>query len=91
MTNFYVAFQTRSQAFLLERRLKGEGIECELAFMPREIMRDLCNLGVKLTENEYKRAITIIRRAGIPGCKVYKELVYPNLYKYSEEDIWQNI
>ncbi len=90
MTNMYVAFQTRSQAFLIERRLKNEGIECELAFMPREIMRDLCNLGVKFSELDYKRAVNVIRRAGIPGCRVYREVVYPNLSKCYEENIWRD-
>lgn len=91
MTNFYVAFQTRSQAFLLERRLKCEGIECELAFVPREIMRDLCNLGVKFSESEYRRAVNAIRKAGIPGCRVYKEVVNPNNCQYLEDDIWNTI
>ncbi len=87
MINYYVALQTRAQAFLLERRLKDADIKCELAFMPREIMRDLCNMGVKLDESEYQKAIKIVRRAGISGCNIYKEIVYPNFSKYFKENI----
>lgn len=84
MTNYYVAFSTRSQAFLLERRLKGEGIPCEIAYMPREVMTDLCNMGVKFSEIDKERALYVIRRAGIPGCRVYREIMLPHKSIYEQ-------
>ncbi|MDF2524751.1 MAG: hypothetical protein K0R31_2392 [Clostridiales bacterium] len=85
MTSFYTAHPTRSQAFLLERRLKAQGINCELSYMPREIMIDLCNMGVKFEESEYGKAIDLIRRAGLPGCKIYREIKGPRSSQYIEE------
>lgn len=82
MPYFYTVHPTRSQAFLLERRLKDQGVICELSYMPREIMIDLCNLGVKFPESEFGRAINIIRRAGLPGSKVYKEVVNSSNSEY---------
>jgi hypothetical protein len=84
MERYYVAFQTRSQAFLMEQRLKNEGIACELTYMPREIMRDLCNMGVRFGDSQYEKAVQVIRRSGLPGCRIYKETVYPKGSKYTE-------
>lgn len=84
MSYFYTAHPTRTQAFLLDRRLKDQGINCELSYMPRQIMVDLCNMGVKFEENEYGRAIDVIRRSGLPGCKLYKEVVNPRDSQYIE-------
>jgi hypothetical protein len=64
--------------------MKMEGVDCELAFMPREIMRDLCNLGVKFEEDNFYSAIQVIRHAGLPACKVYRETVHPNHSEYLE-------
>lgn len=87
MVNYYTTHPTRSQAFLLERRLKMEGVKCELSYLPREIMMDLCNMGVKFPESEYHKAIEVIRRAALPGCKLYKEIVLPEGYKYIQVDL----
>ncbi len=84
MRYYYVALGTRSHAFLLERRLKDEGIECELTYMPRELIIDLCNMGVRFEENEFHRAMNVIRYCGLPGCKVYKELMYPSQSAYQQ-------
>lgn len=87
MTYYFVALQTRSQAFILERRLKQEDVKCELTYMPREIMKDLCNMGVKFEESELRRASDIIRRSGLPGCQVYRETVEPNRCFYTLVDL----
>lgn len=84
MSCFYTALQTKSQAFLLERRLRGEGVPCELVFMPREIMRDLCSMGVKFDESVFSSAIQVIKRSGLPGCRVYKEFLAPRGGQYVE-------
>lgn len=87
MTYYYVAFSTRSQAFLLERRLKAEGVPCELSYMPREIMTDLCNMGVRFDERDFRRAANSITRSGIPGCRLYKEVMEAERNYYVEVEI----
>lgn len=84
MTNYYAALQAKSHAFLLEQRMKQQGIECELAFMPREIMKDLCNMGVKFNEEVFHRAVQVIKNCGLPGCRIYMESVFSKGCKYSE-------
>jgi len=87
MTNYYVALESRSHAFLLERRMKKEGIKCEISFVPREIMSDLCNMGIKFDESEYLKSISLLRACGLPGCKLYKETVMPDEFLYDEVQI----
>ena len=84
MAYYYVALATRSQAFLLERRMKNEGVECELTFMPRTIMKDLCNMGVRFRENVLPGAVEMIRRSGLPTCRLYKEILHPGGAEYIE-------
>lgn len=84
MDNYYTALQIRSHAFLLERRLKDGGVECELAFMPRTIMKELCNMGVRFGGTELQRAVSIIKRSGLPGCKLYREILSPSTSTYEE-------
>ncbi|NJD04199.1 MAG: DUF3343 domain-containing protein [Ruminiclostridium sp.] len=76
--------QSRSHAFILNHRMKNEGIGCELTYMPREIMKDLCNLGVRFDERELPKALNIIRIAGLPGCRLYSETVEPHQCRYEE-------
>jgi len=87
MVNYYVALESRTHAFLLERRMKNEGIECEISFVPREVMSDLCNMGIKFNESVLPMAINLLRRCGLPGCRLYKEIVTPDGYIYSEVPI----
>lgn len=54
---YYVGLESRTHAFLLEHRMKSEGMKtCEITYMPREIMIDLCNIGVRFKENELPKA-----------------------------------
>lgn len=87
MTNYYVGLDSRSHAFLLERRMKNEGIECELTFIPREVMSDLCNMGVRFGESSLPAAINLLRRCGLPGCRLYKDIVRPDGCTYYEMQI----
>lgn len=84
MTYYYTALQSRSHAFILERRLKTEGVQCELSYMPRQILRDLCNMGVKFVERDLARAAEIIKRSGLPGARLYKETLNPRGSQYTE-------
>lgn len=86
MTQYYTLLQSRSHAFILVNRFKIEGVPCELTYMPREIMKDLCNMGVRFTERDFARAINVIRRSGLPGCRVYQEIFTPNDSTYLEID-----
>lgn len=87
MVNYYVGLDSRTHAFLLERRMKNEGIECEVSFVPREVMNDLCNMGIKFDESVFERALSLLRRCGLPGCRLYKEVVNSDGYIYSEVPI----
>ncbi|MCR4436856.1 MAG: DUF3343 domain-containing protein [Clostridiales bacterium] len=84
MTNYYTSLQTRTHAFLLERRMKANGITCELAYLPRPIMTDMCSMGVKFPESELQRALQAIRRSGLPNCRIYKEIVHSGESFYTE-------
>ena len=52
--------------------------------MPREIMKDLCNLGVRFDERLLPKAVNIIKCAGMPGSRLYKEIVEPHRCSYIE-------
>lgn len=67
--------------------MKGDGIACELAFIPREIMNDLCNMGVKFGEAELPRALPVLRRSGLPGCRLFKETLGSDGGYYQEYQI----
>lgn len=84
MIYYYAALQTKSHAFLLEQRMKQQGIRCELAFVPREIMKDLCSMGVKFDEQAYEAAVQVIKNSGLPGCKLYRETVYASSSKFMQ-------
>ena len=81
---YYTVLQSRSHAFILERRLKNEGIDCELVFIPKEITMDLCNMGVRFKDIDFGRVINVIKHAGLPECRVYLETVFPNHSQYLE-------
>lgn len=82
MIQYYTLLQSRTHALILESRFRIEGVPCELTYMPRDIMRDLCNLGVRFTENNYPKAINILKRSGLPGCKLYQEIMSPDGSSY---------
>ncbi len=75
MMLYYTLLQSRTHALILGNKFALEGVPCELTYMPREIMKDRCNLGIRFTENYYPQAINVIDRSGLPGCKVYREIM----------------
>jgi hypothetical protein len=86
MTLYYTLLQSRTHALILGNKFALENIPYELTYIPRELSRDLCNLGVRFTENYYPQAITVIRRSGLPSCKLYREYVSPEGNSYQEID-----
>ena len=84
MGYYYTLLQSKSHAFLLERRMKAGSVRCELTYMPREIMTDLCNLGIRFEERELGKAAELLRNCGIPGWKLFKEVVYDTGSQYVE-------
>jgi hypothetical protein len=84
MTYYYVMLQSKSHAFILERRMKLQGVDCDLVYLPREIMKELCNMGVRFNEYNFFRAIDLIKQSGLPDCRVYAEIVHPDTVQYVE-------
>jgi len=84
MVYYYVTLGSKSHAFYLEQRMRMNNIRCELTYMPREIMIDACNMGVRFPESELQRAISLIRNTGLPGIKIYKQKVNPHGYTYEQ-------
>lgn len=84
MAYYYTALQSKSHAFILEQRMRLQGIKCELVYMPRVIMKDICNLGVRFEDRCFSKAVDVIKNSGLPGCKIYLETVCPNSSQYTE-------
>lgn len=87
MTRYYVLTISRSSSFLLERRFSMEGINCEITYIPRELTSDLCNMGLRFYESEFSKAINVIQRSGLPGCKVFMEILDQYGSRYQEVPI----
>lgn len=77
MLYYYMAFQNKTQAFLLEERLKAQQIACDVTYIPREIMTELCSLGLRFPEGGLPRAAAVIRASGIRGFRLYLETPTP--------------
>lgn len=84
MAYYYVMLQSKSHALILERRLKQQGVNCDLVYFPREIMKELCNMGVRIDDNNFIRAVDSIKHSGLPGCRLYSEILYPGSAQYVE-------
>ncbi|NMB34222.1 MAG: DUF3343 domain-containing protein [Clostridium sp.] len=85
MEYYYVGLMSRSYAFFLERRMKNEGMKSsEITFMPREIMTDSCNMGVRFKDSELPQAAGVLRTSGFPGIRVFREITRPDRHYYHE-------
>lgn len=78
----YISVPARSQTFLVERRIKNEGLYCEITYMPREIMTELCNMGVRFDEAILSNVLDVLGRAGIPGIRLFREIRYATYSQY---------
>lgn len=72
---------------MVERRLKLDGLYCEITYMPREIMTELCNMGVRFDELILANVIDALRRSGIPSLKLIREINYASYSQYEEIQI----
>lgn len=87
MSNCYILMQTKSHAILLERRLKNKDILCEISYIPRTLSSDICNIALKLPESELRIAGEVLKRSGLPGYKVYREIEDAFRFTYEPVDI----
>lgn len=90
MINYYIVLESRSHAFLLERRMKDNGIKCEISFVPRNVVSEktsMCNMGIKFDECVLAEALGILRHCGLPGCRLYSETILPDNLVCNEVDI----
>ena len=69
---------------ILGNKFALDNVPFELTYMPREIMKDFCNLGVRFAESSFPQAINVIRKSGLPSCKVYREYVSEAGNSYQE-------
>jgi len=82
----YISFTIHTHAFLIERSLKQNSIPCEMTYLPRDIIPEPCNLGVRFDEyyTEYVKAI--LRQSKIPKMRMYKEVVNYNCSTFLQID-----
>jgi hypothetical protein len=85
MEYYYVGLVSRTYVFFLEHRMKNGGVTtCEITFMPRDIMTDLCNMGVRFKERELTQAIRVLRSLGLSGLRLFREIKRPDRCYYHE-------
>jgi len=85
MEYYYVGLMSRTYVFYLEHRMKSGGVTtCEITFMPRDIMTELCNMGVRFRERELTQAVNVLRGSGVPGLRLFREIQRPDRYYYHE-------
>ncbi|HEX9061572.1 MAG TPA: putative Se/S carrier-like protein, partial [Clostridia bacterium] len=73
-----------SQVLLLEKRLKSENVVCELTYVPREVMLDVCNMGIRFKNSEMEKAMAVINRSGLPGISIFIETPGPDGSTYEK-------
>lgn len=78
MACFFVAFQTRTHAFIAENRLRNAGISCEITHLPGRIAADLCNVGVRVPQNCFQPALDVLKNSGINGYRLFREVQTQN-------------
>ncbi len=87
MVFYFVVPQSKTHAFLLERKFKEAGIPCDMTYIPRPITSGLCNMGVKFAEIHYRNALNVLKTLGFPGCKIYMETINADSSVYYEMNI----
>lgn len=78
MAYFFVAFQTRTHAFITENRLRNSGVVCEITYLPGRLMMDLCNVGVRVPQGYFQQTVNILKASGINDYRLFREVQGPN-------------
>lgn len=87
MCFYYTVLKSKSHAFMLDNRLRTQQIGSELAYIPRELINDMCSMGVRFKEADLSAAVEAIKNLGLPGVRVYKEVMQPGGCQYIEVQI----
>ncbi|NLK86313.1 MAG: DUF3343 domain-containing protein [Clostridiaceae bacterium] len=86
--NQYIAVpQSKTHAFLLAERLKNAGVTCSICYIPAQISNGPCSMGVRFSEKYFIICRRVIRESGLPGCRLYKEVINANASEYYEQTI----
>lgn len=70
----YAVSPTRSHVLLLENRMKMNGIIYELTYLPRDIMSDMCTMGIKYPAYETERVNALFWGMRLSGYRFYREV-----------------
>ena len=81
---YYLTFQSRTHAFILEGRFREAGIVCELTYLPGSLMVGSCSMGIRLSQVHHA-ALAIVRCSGLPGVRLFQERMYQGQITYIEE------
>lgn len=83
--NHYIAVpQSKTHAFLLAERLKTAGVLCGICYVPGQISNGPCSMGVKFGEKYLASGKRVIKESGLPGCRLFKEVIDTNSSEYYE-------
>ena len=82
---YYLAFQSRTHAFILEGRFREAGIVCELTYLPSPLMVGPCNIGIRISQAHHAMTAAIVRCSGLPGVRLFQEKMYQDQITYIEE------
>jgi hypothetical protein len=83
--NHYIAVpQSKTHAFLLAERLRTAGVTCGICYIPRQISSGPCSMGVKFSEKYAACGRRVIRESGLPGCRLFLEVIHANNSEYHE-------
>lgn len=84
---YYVAFQSRTHAFIMEGTFRKAGIVCELTYLPSSLTVGSCNIGIRLSQANHAVAAALVRSSGLPGVRLFQENRYHDQLSYAEIQI----
>lgn len=64
-------------------RVQENSVACYDEFTG-SIRTGVCNMGVKIAEKNYTDAVNVIRRSGLPGCRIFMETLNADSSAYYE-------
>lgn len=81
---YYIAFQSRTHAFIMEERLKRAGIACELTYLPSSLTVSSCNIGIRLLQVNHAVTTALLKSSGLPGIRLFQEKLHQDQLSYVE-------